>query len=120
MHYATPSADQNSNQPAPALLNCQTVRSNPINPPHALLESRSSYSIVLNLLGVAQNDIGIRVNEQKRELTVLAKKETPYYKHGFFWVFVVPIQGLLHSITTRYKAGVLEIRIPKHFVESVT
>lgn len=88
------------------------------NPPHALLENSSNYSIVMNLLGIDQKDIAIQVNEAKREIAVLAKKEAQNAKRGFFWIFGVPSEGLLDSITTRYKAGVLEIVIPKYRFKS--
>lgn len=83
------------------------------NPPHALLEKPSNYSIVLNLLGINESDIGIRVNEASREVAVLAKKEARNSKRGFFWVFGVPADGALDAISTRYRGGVLELVIPK-------
>jgi len=80
---------------------------------HAVMESPSSYSIVLNLLGIEQKDIGIKIDKRSRELAVLARKETYACKRGFFWVFGVPAEGVIESITSRYQGGVLEIVIPK-------
>ncbi len=54
------------------------------NPPHARVEDSKGFSIVMNLLGIDQKDIGIRVNEAKREIAVLAKKEARNAKRGFF------------------------------------
>lgn len=84
-----------------------------LNPPHTLLESPSSFSIVMNLLGIDQEDISIRVDESKREIAVLAKKEVINSKRGFFWIFGVPSEGAINLISTRYKGGVLEISVPK-------
>jgi HSP20 family molecular chaperone IbpA len=80
---------------------------------HAFLEDRSKYSIVLNLLGIEEKDIGIRVNAQKREIAVMAKRETYASKQGSFWIFGVPSEGLLSAITARFEDGVLEICIPR-------
>ncbi len=88
------------------------------NPPHALLEKSSGYSIVMNLLGIDEKDIGIRANESKREIAVLAKKVGPYEKRGFYWIFGVPAEGFLGSISARFKGGVLEIQIPKDLLET--
>jgi HSP20 family molecular chaperone IbpA len=84
-----------------------------LNSPHSMLENSSSYSILMNLLGIDMNDIGIRVNVDKREVAVLAKKESKNLKRGFFWVFGVPVEGLLTALSSRYRDGVLEIIIPK-------
>lgn len=81
---------------------------------HAVVESPSSYSIVLNLLGIDLKDIGIQYDESKRELAILARKESYACKRGFFWVFGVPSEAMIDAITSRYKGGVLEIIIPKN------
>ena len=83
------------------------------NPPHELMETASSYSIIFNLLGIDQKDIGIDINEQKREVSVLARKDGSYMKKGFYWIFGVPQVAALGAISTRYRSGVLEIVIPK-------
>ncbi|MDR3608577.1 MAG: Hsp20/alpha crystallin family protein [Oligoflexia bacterium] len=91
-----------------------------VNPPHTMVENPSSYSIVMNLLGIDENDINIRVNSEKREIIVLARKEANGVKRGFFWVFGVPAEALLNSITTRYRGGVLEIVVKKkHKMKSI-
>ena len=90
-----------------------------MNPPHVLDENSSSFCIVMNLLGIHEKDIGIRINEGRREVAVLAKKEAQNSKRGYFWIFGVPSEGLLDSITTRYKGGVFEIVIPKSRMRSV-
>lgn len=82
-------------------------------PPHTLLEGSRGYSIVMNLLGIDEKDIGIRVSEKKREVTVVARRETRNSKLGHFWVFGVPSEGVLSSLCTRYTGGALEIFIPK-------
>ena len=92
----------------------KTIRPISFNtPPHALTDSPSSYSIVLNLLGTDQRQIGIHVNEKKREISVLARKDSPFYKRGFYWVFGVPRKGQLSSVSARFRLGVLEIVVPK-------
>ncbi len=77
------------------------------------LETPASYSIVLNLLGVDSQDISIRADESKRELAVLARKDSEYMKRGFYWIFNIPSDASLESVSTRYKGGVLEILIPR-------
>lgn len=89
------------------------------NSPHALMENPSYYSIVLNMLGINQQDIGIQVDRVKHELAVLAKKETYSCKRGFYWVFGVPSEAALEAITTRYRGGVLEIVIPKQTKKAI-
>lgn len=81
--------------------------------PHAMMESPSNYSIVFNMLGVERGDIGVDVNEGKREIAVLARKDRGGFRRGFFWVFGVPMDAFLEGISTRYRGGVLEIVIPK-------
>ena len=83
------------------------------NPPHQLMETLSSYSIFFNLLGIDQKDIGVDINEQKREVAVLARKGGSYMKQGFYWVFGIPSVAALNAISIRYRSGVLEIIIPK-------
>jgi HSP20 family molecular chaperone IbpA len=83
------------------------------NPPHALMEDTSCYSIVLNMFGIDQKDIGIKIDRVKCELAVLARKKTHSSKRGFFWVFGVPSETAMEQVTGRYKGGVLEIVIPK-------
>ena len=83
------------------------------NLPHTVVESPSSFSIVMNLLGVRRKDVALRVNSGKREVAILARKETRTKLSGFYWVFGVPAAASLEAITTRYRRGVLEIRIPK-------
>jgi hypothetical protein len=68
----------------------------------------------MNFLGIDVNDLGVRVNLSKREIVVLARKESRNMKRGFFWVFGVPPEGLLEAMTTQFKSGVLEIVIPKY------
>ena len=86
-------------------------------PPHALVESRSCYSVVFNMLGVEQKGIGIDVNLEKREVTVLARKERENLREGCFWVFGVPTDASLGQMTANFKAGVLEIAFPKNSIE---
>ncbi|MBI3556259.1 MAG: Hsp20/alpha crystallin family protein [Deltaproteobacteria bacterium] len=82
-------------------------------PPHALMESESAYSIVFNMLGIEQKGIGIDIDTGKREVTVLARREREFSRNGFFWTFGVPGDALLVEMTARFKAGVLEIVIPR-------
>jgi hypothetical protein len=82
--------------------------------PHILTEDAACYSIIFNLLGHNPSDIGINVNEQKKELTVLARKETRNYRNGAFWTFGVPMDGILGNVSTHFQGGVLEILIPKN------
>ena len=65
-----------------------------------ILDQQSSYSIVLNLLGFEQKNIGIRVNANQREIAITAKKDAQFMKHGFYWVFGVPTTASLKSIST--------------------
>lgn len=83
------------------------------SPPHALMESPTHYSIVFNMLGVDQDGIGINVNSFLREITVLARKEQRLARCGFYWTFGVPMDARLNDLTTRYRGGALEVRIPK-------
>lgn len=82
-------------------------------PPHALMEGDLSYSIVFNMLGIEQKGIGIDLDLDKREVTVLARRDRENIRNGFFWTFGVPQDALLAEMSTRFKAGVLEIVIPK-------
>lgn len=82
-------------------------------PPHALIETDSSYSIIFNMLGVAPEDVGIEVDERRGELTVVAKRNIRYGKRGFFWVFAMPEDGNAANVTTRFESGVVEVLIPK-------
>lgn len=82
-------------------------------PPHALLESTDHYSVVLNLLGIEMKNIALRLDEKKRELTVLAKKESPLFRSGYYWMFQLPVHTSLSEIRTIYRNGALEIRMPK-------
>lgn len=82
-------------------------------PPHAMLEDEGSYSVIFNMLGIDQKGIGIDVNFGKREVTVLARRESKNFRHGFYWVFGVPSDALLGEMTSQFKNGVLEIVIPK-------
>ena len=93
--------------------------SNYSNPPHTLLETPFNYYIVMNLLGIDQKYISIRVDELKHEIVVLAKKEGEKTKRSFFWIFGVPSAVILDSVSTCYKAGILKITIPKYRGETV-
>src|SRR4051812_44502418 len=74
--------------------------------PHAFLENRKRYSIILNLLGIDQKNIYVDVNASKHEVAVRQRR-------GRFWIFAVPNLGQLQLVSVRYKSGVLEISIPK-------
>lgn len=82
-------------------------------PPHAVMETAQHYSIFLNLLGIAREDIAFALNEGTRELTVLAKRERERMRTGLFWMFSLPKEGALSEIRMRYRNGAVEIRIPK-------
>ena len=83
-------------------------------PPHTLIESKSCYSIVFNMLGISRQGIGIDLDVEKREITVLARKDRENIKGGFYWIFGVPTDALMSEMTARYKGGALEIVFPKH------
>jgi HSP20 family molecular chaperone IbpA len=86
---------------------------------HALVEAPSCYSIIFNFLGQPASDIKINVDDQKNELTVLAKKETRSFRNGSFWTIGVPSDGILDKISTRFDGGVLEIKIPRGRVNKI-
>lgn len=83
------------------------------SPPHALIETSDCFSIFLNLFGVDRKDIAVGIDEKKRELTVLAKRERERVRSAFFWMFSLPEEGEISEIRMRYKNGAVEIRIPK-------
>jgi HSP20 family molecular chaperone IbpA len=82
-------------------------------PVHALMETHDHFSIYLNLWGIAREDIALALNERKRELTVIAKREGERMKTGHFWMFAVPKEGELSKAELLYRTGAVEIRIPK-------
>lgn len=84
----------------------------PGQPRPTVLEAKTNYSIVLNLVNAAQ-DVGVDVNVVKREITVLAKKSDSYVRTGLFWTFGVPSDAHMADTTARYRCGILEIKIPR-------
>lgn len=80
---------------------------------YALLESLDDYSIVVNLLGTARENIAIDVNTGERQVVVGIRKQTPRLITESYWSFGVATDGDLARSTANLRNGVLEIKIPK-------
>jgi HSP20 family molecular chaperone IbpA len=85
----------------------------PHAPPHAIDEDERCYTILFNLLGVDVQDVAIDFDDERRELTVTARKDNLAYQRGFFWTFAIPADALIAESEARMSQGVLEISIPK-------
>lgn len=80
---------------------------------HLVLESPSFYFIVFNFFNHPSQDVRVDIDEDKSEITILARNNTRFYQNGCFWTFGVPNDGILKHLATRFSNGVLEIKIPK-------
>lgn len=85
------------------------------SPPYILRKKASFYSVVFNLFGVDRRDISIDVDEDKREIKVMACKRDINYQKGYYWVFGVPRDAFLEEASVKFGNGVLEIVIPRSF-----
>ena len=83
------------------------------SPAYQLIETDSFYTVVIYTLGFDSRSIGLEVNEEKREVTVLARRERELVRGGFYWIFNVPTNALLCALSVQFQPGIFEVLIPK-------
>lgn len=91
------------------------VTTTPLQPPLTLMERQWDYSIIFNMAGVEQRNIGIDIHPTKRRIQVLAKRSATGFRRAFSWEFDVPKDGLIYEASAKLDEGFLEIVVPKRF-----
>ena len=87
--------------------------------PFTMSENENSYSLFLIVSGIDKKDIFLDVNNNKNEVSVYIAKKNQYRHEATFWVFAVPLDGMLNQIKMQYRQSGVEITIPKKFLSVV-